>query len=76
MIREYNKLPCIPDEYCKYFYIIEDETPEGFAACLNAILSKDVKEIHEFGRLAQKWIVDNKNSSVQSAKIVEMLRKR
>ena len=70
------KLPCIPDEYLDYFYIVDQEDADGFTSCLTEILSKDKKAIHEFGLNAQRWIVDNKNATIQASKIVDLFKKR
>ena len=70
------RLPCIPEEYLEYFYVISDESDEGFAACLKTILSRDRKDIHAFGLRAQEWIVENKNAEKQARKITEMFKAR
>lgn len=67
------RLPCIPEEYLEYFYVIENDSVEYLADLLEQLLSKNVEDIHKFGFKAQKWIVENKNAEVQCKKVVKLI---
>ena len=64
-------LPCIPREYIPFFYQITDE--EDMAELLNNLLSKDKKELHDFGLKAQRWVTDNKNYVIQAGKVAKLI---
>ena len=70
-------LPCIPDEYLPYsFYIMNaNDRVYELARELRTILDKDKKEIHDLGMRAQSWIVKNKNTEIQTQKIINMMKK-
>ncbi|MFJ5747622.1 glycosyltransferase [Peribacillus frigoritolerans] len=69
-----TKLPGIPAEYFDYCYTIEDETVEGISKSINQILNLPKKEREYMGEKAKKFINDNKNSSMQAAKIYHFLK--
>lgn len=68
-------LPCIPKEYLDYFYVVIDESENGFYEVLNSLLKKDSIELKQFGKKAQEWIITNKNPYIQTNKIVKMLER-
>lgn len=67
-------LPCIPEEYKKFFYIVTPPNEKGLEETLNRLLNTDTLELHHFGCEAQNWIVQEKCSSKQSKKIINMLK--
>ncbi len=68
-----TRLPGIPEEYFKYLFVFEDETPEGMARTLDEILRKDQEFLISFGRSAQEFVLREKNYVVQGEKIVKFL---
>jgi glycosyltransferase involved in cell wall biosynthesis len=54
-------LPCIPEEYKSYFYMIPEYTKDSIKSFLEEILMLDASELHKFGIKAQEWI-DNKRN--------------
>lgn len=66
-------LPGMPHEYYPYVYLIKDESVTGLASCMKEILSKPIREIHEFGLGAKKWMLANKNNKKQVQMIVSFL---
>lgn len=69
------KLAGIPDEYDEYFYKIPSNKSDEFAKTLKNLLCKSDEELNEFGKRAQKWVLENKNPKNQAQKIVELLSK-
>jgi len=67
-----TKLPTIPEEYKKYLYFINKETPDGIAKCLNKISSLENNELISFGKETRKFIISNKTEIIQAKKIIEM----
>lgn len=70
-----TRLKCIPQEYHKYMYFIEDESKGGFVESLKEHLGKSKEELCEFGREAQVWVINNKNRVIQTRKIIELFEK-
>lgn len=67
------KLAGIPDEYNDYYYRIPEYKVDSFADLLKNLLNKSDEELFNFGKAAQKWVLENKNPKIQSQKIFEML---
>ena len=67
------RLPCIPDEYLKYFYVVEKDDVDYLSEFLEKLLSQNEEQIHEFGLRAQEWIVKNKNERNQTSKIILLI---
>ena len=69
-----TRLKGIPKEYFDYTYVLEDETVEGISGCLREIFHRERAERKEFGKKAQKFVLENKNSYVQAEKILHFLK--
>lgn len=67
------RLPCIPNEYLEYFYVVERDDVDYLSVFLEKLLSQNEDQIHEFGLRAQEWIVKNKNERNQTSKIVLLI---
>lgn len=65
-----TKLPGIPEEYFKYLFHIEDNKVELISKKMEEILKLSNEELADFGRDAQKFIIENKNSKNQIKKIL------
>lgn len=67
------KLPGIPDEYYKYCYSLEDISVGALAEKIKEILSLDAEILAEKGRMARKFILENKNPENQCEKIFNLI---
>ena len=65
-----TELSGIPEEYFKYLFHIEDNKVELISKKMEEILELSNEELTDFGRDAQKFIIENKNSKSQIKKIL------
>lgn len=68
-----NRLPGIPSEYFKYVYTPNDESVEALSECIVRVLNIDPKEREMISSNGQQFIRTNKNSIVQTRRILEMI---
>jgi len=68
-----TKLPGMPDEYCDYVYIIQEETVDGIKEKLCEILNSPVSSLHEKGQKAKDFVMNHKNNVVQAKKVLEII---
>jgi glycosyltransferase involved in cell wall biosynthesis len=68
-----TNLPGMPSEYHEYVYIFESEDVLGFEKSLKQILSLSENELYKKGQSAKRWILDNKNNKIQTARIINMV---
>ena len=68
-----TKLPGMPEEYCKYVYLIEDETQRGMQKCLDTLLSLNEDELDKKGKKAREFVLSQKNNVNQTNKIISFL---
>lgn len=68
-------LPGMPREYYPHVYLIEEETPQGIAKMLRQVLSQPTEVLHEKGRAAKAFVLNEKNNVVQARKILQMLER-
>ena len=66
-------LPGMPREYYPYVYLLEDETAQGIANTLKQVLSLPDETLHEKGKAAKSFVLNEKNNVVQAEKILQML---
>ncbi|MBQ8351562.1 MAG: glycosyltransferase [Clostridia bacterium] len=69
-----TKLPGIPDEYDSYCYVTLDREPQKIADMIAEILSSG--KMAEIGERARDFVINNKNSTVQTARMMEFLDKQ
>ncbi len=69
-------LPGMPEEYKKYVYLLDDESPEGIAGSLRNILNKPIEERCIQGNAARDFVLRNKSNIMQAKKIIQFLRNR
>ena len=69
-----NKLPGIPEEYYDYAYTPNDESVDAFAACITEVLNKDKQLREQRAAAGRRFIVEQKNSVVQVARILELVK--
>lgn len=63
------ELPCMPKEYDGYYFKIKGNLEQ----ILDDLLNQERSELHQFGLNAQRWILENKNSRVQTRHLVKMI---
>lgn len=68
------KLDGVPEEYDDYIYYINGEGIEDIANKIIEICGKSEEERNEFGRKANKFVMENKNNVVQTKKILQMIQ--
>lgn len=69
-----TRLPGIPRDYDAYLNYIDDETPEGIAAALQAVLSRPRDARGEQGARARKFVLEEKSNVVQAKKILAFVK--
>jgi len=70
-----TRLEGIPKEYYNYLYTLENYTVDSVKHKIIEILSKPQSELDEFGEKARRFVLENKNCSVQVKKIIELAEK-
>ena len=71
-----TKIEGIPSEYYKYLYTVEDETSEGVKESIENIINKSESELKVFGLNAREFIINKKNSGVQTKIVSDFLKER
>lgn len=66
-------LQCIPNEYHKYLFFFEDETPEGMRDKMIEICEKPNEQLVSWGKAASDFILKEKNAAAQAQKIVNLM---
>ena len=69
-----TRLPGVPMEYFDYVYTIEDETSEGMCKTLEIVLSKEEKDLKEFGACAREFVKEKKSQKRQSERVYEFVQ--
>ena len=70
-----HRLPCEPPEYADYIQYPDDESDEALARKIREICSLSDEERNAIGARARKFIEEEKNPTVMTKRIVEMLNK-
>ncbi len=68
------KLEGIPDEYDAYLRYIYPQSAEGIRQAVTELLSLPEEELVSIGEKARSFVLSNKNSTVQCAKLLEFMR--
>lgn len=68
-----TRLPAMPEEYLQYVWTVRDETSTGFAEKIRAILSMEGVVLDNMGLAAQQFVLKEKNSKKQAARILEFI---
>ena len=66
-------LPCLPEEYKPYLYLIQEETPQGIGQALSQVLSHSDEELFQKGCQARQFVLEQRNNVVQAEKVLDML---
>ncbi len=69
-----TKLPCMPDEYLDYIYVIEDETADGICKAFKEVLGKSREDLHQKGADAKEFVLKYKNNKTQAGKVLDLLK--
>ena len=70
-----TKLPGIPDEYYDYLFTADDFSAENIGKKIAEILALPQDELKSFGAKARKFALENKNSYLQSGKMLEFIKR-
>lgn len=70
-----NRLSGIPDEYYNYVFVPTNETVSSLAACITQVIAMDPFERMTIARQGRDFIIHNKNSRIQTGRIIEMISK-
>lgn len=68
-----TRLPGMPSEYKPFVYILDDETSQGMCICLQKIFQQSDRMLHEFGKKAKEFVLQNKTGEIGAKKIVDLL---
>lgn len=67
------KLDGVPDEYDDHLYYVQDNSIESLKDKIIEICEKPTEELFEFGQRAREFVLREKNSVVQTKKILDMI---
>ena len=70
-----TRLPGIPEEYFEYIYPLDDESADGVAKAITAILRSSAEERTAKGQAARRYVIDRKSKYIQSGRVLELIRK-
>ena len=68
-------LPGIPEEYYEHVYIPKDETITALSECISMVLNLSKEERHIKAEKGKKFVAEQKNSMVQTRRILDMIQK-
>lgn len=68
-----TRLPGMPEEYCHYVYLAEEESAEGMAAVLRQILAQDRETLNRMGASGREFVLSRKNNIAQAARLLELI---
>ncbi len=69
-----TRLSGMPREYDDYAYLFSDESVEGMAATLSALLSQPREALHVRGQAAKNFALQNKSNTAQAKRVFAFLR--
>lgn len=67
------KLDGIPEEYYDYMYVVNDDSIDELSRTLIEILEKPNEELSKKGKIAKKFVLQEKNNVVQARKIIDLI---
>lgn len=68
-----SPLASLPEDYKKHLFLFDDESVEGMSKKISEICEKPSAELERFGKDAQNFILENKTSKTQCARIVKLI---
>lgn len=69
-----TKLPGMPEEYNSHVYLFENESVEGMHITLKTLLAKSKEELYQFGQRSKEFVLEKKNNSSQTARIINFTK--
>ncbi len=70
-----HKLSSVPEEYDEYLTYIQENSAEGIKQALEKVFAMSMEERALFGRRARSFILENKNETTQTKKILRMIKR-
>ena len=70
------KLPGMPEEYDDYICFIKENTIECMADTLIKVCEKDPIELKNFGRVAKRFVLTEKNNVRQVVRLLELFQRK
>lgn len=70
-----TKLPGMPGEYYDYVYTIDGSGKQDITEAFQRVFRFSKEELHNKGKEAKSFVLQNKNNFAQAAKIIRLLRK-
>lgn len=67
------RLDCLSKEYDKYIHYIPELTIQSLRDTIVDVCSQSSEERNDFGKAAEKFITEHRNSDVQAAKIADLI---
>jgi len=64
------KLDGIPSDYYDYIYFIDKNDEDSIAQTIISVCERSDEELIKFGNNAQKFVIENKNSKIQTEKAI------
>lgn len=68
------KLDGIPEEYLKYFYVIDETEDDSMLKTLTMALDDTEEKRIKLGREAREFVLNNKSCKKQAEKIIELIK--
>lgn len=68
-----SHLSCMPEEYGKYLFYLQDESVDGLKNRIVEILSMDRAVLDEYGRAASRFVINEKSPKVQISKVITFI---
>ena len=69
-----NKLSGMPDEYFNYIVVPENESIEALMKAIQKVLDMSAEQRELIGRRGKTFVLSQKNSYVQTGRMLELLR--
>lgn len=66
-------IPSMPADYYPYVYCFDDESVDGYHKTLSQIIKLPKEELHNKGKNAKEFILNNKSYRIQSQKLSKLL---
>lgn len=70
-----TRLPGIPDEYFKFCYTFDEESPENMAETIKEVLTSPAQERETLAKNAFEFVIKKKNNRIQMERIWHFLMK-
>lgn len=68
-----TRLEGIPEDYYEYLLTIEDNSADSIAGGINKAYLMSPEDRIQLGMMAKKYVLENKNSTIQAARIMDFI---